>query len=122
MTLPDAYRAAAAKVREGWCQHILQNDRGDVCALGGLSQALHGTPFRVHKLEDVLPLAKAIRPDVEREITDPLFPASPSLHVIVDWNNRPQRTAEEVATLFEATALFLEEEAKLAAEKVEVLA
>lgn len=100
-TTADILRAAATRVRQGWCQHVLFDRRGGVCALGAVAWA-HGA----RSTDEVFRLPDSWQDDVTA--------LSTTLRVhgvnIVDWNNAREQTAENVAAGLEYAALVWEQE------------
>lgn len=76
--------------KRGWCQGLIQNGDGNVCALGALALVCTGDAFDWMD-EDFLTARSALMEHL------------PCGSVSV-WNNRPGRTAEDVKELFAKTA------------------
>ncbi len=82
---------AAQRVRRGWCQNALNDDRGNVCLMGAL-------------------LEVSSRPGVQADAETTAYWAL-FQHIVnraqgvVDFNDTPGRTAEEVASAMEAAAM-----------------
>lgn len=132
MTVPAILRAMAARVRQGWCQHRLQTPGGErVCAIGAYGAALHGnallTPERFGGLRVVEVLAQQICADVNacpsrwiagfgtRQVAEEMWattlPGYRAWEHVVDWNNAPGQTAENVAAAMELAAVCEEQRA-----------
>jgi len=81
---------AARIVREGWCKGALK--RGDsVCALGAIRRACG---LGASDVDNTSPLKSVAYKMLREQIGGS----------IADFNNAPERTAEEVATAMEAAA------------------
>lgn len=100
--------AKAAKEIEtrGWCQHILENDRGKVCALGALNYAMVGNWNFWHKRSH----GKSDQRDAALKVLAAHLPADfegrypyPASRV-VSYNNHPGRTKQDMLELFEKAA------------------
>lgn len=73
------FRAAQIIERDGWCQDVLVDELGRVCAVGAIDKAQTGDPEAMGgNYEPIQKLENLIGADV------------------VNWNNAPERTAEEV--------------------------
>lgn len=94
MTNGDCLRAAARRVRAGWCQGAMA--RGSrVCALGAIAQTvwlIEADQFNHTRYEA---LRQIVRDALALGTTDGL----------VHWNDAPDQTAENVAAGFELAAV-----------------
>lgn len=92
-------RAAARRVRRGWCQHEMSDEHGNVCAIGGIARYVETTTA-----DDILARRTLIRAlDLN---------GGSGFAAIPHWNDAPGQTAENVAAGLEYAALFWEEEQK----------
>jgi hypothetical protein len=99
----EILRAAAARVRQGWCQHRLTDFKGGVCAQGAMSVAAYGGPLAINwKLDEDRELWRWIALLMVRMFGE--------RREIYDWNNAPEQTAENVAQGLEYAALLWEQE------------
>lgn len=117
MTDAQIFRQAAQRVRQGWCQHLFEDDAGRVCARGAIQMALWG----VTAVRDPM-VQNAEMPLSLRAVSIlGLVPGSCGLicaaWALAIWNNEPNRTAEEVALALEWCALVIEQEETQAAER-----
>jgi hypothetical protein len=101
-TTGDILRAAAARVRRGWCQGQLDDGKGNVCAVGAIMYS--------HSEPDILPL----RDVVVRALALPVPPligseVEPDCPIPI-WNDAPGQTAANVAAGLEYAALVWEQE------------
>lgn len=96
-------KAAQEIETRGWCRGSLQNERGEVCALGALHYAMVGHWDgdywkNDHQREAVLKVLAAHLPaDFEGRYP---YPASR----VVSYNNYPGRTKQDMLELFEKAA------------------
>lgn len=91
----ETLREAAAIVRErGWTQGAYVDDDGRVCIEGAICEALGGPR------PAVVPFAPFV--DADEELRAVIGYVSP-----VEWNDAPERTADEVIAALEAAAARL---------------
>lgn len=91
MTTAQILRAAAARVRQGWCQGSMVDGFGNVCAVGAIDIVTPNT------------LADAcVRFDVLTQLQ--LVIGYSGCAAVAEWNDEPGRTAEEVALAMEQAA------------------
>ena len=112
MTTGEILRAAAARVRQGWCRYLLHS--GDsVCALGALNVAESRPACSSHVFisEAAAVIARALHLPQDLEVHDS-HRASAS---VAAWNNAKDQTTENVAAGLEYAALVWEESQALAA-------
>lgn len=104
MTVPETLRAMAAQVRQGWCQGLIRDPEGRVCALGALLAVRHDAPGCQDEQAVIAALDRQISP----------FPP-PDLWLVwdrvVQWNNAPGQTGENVAAAMELAAICEEQRA-----------
>jgi hypothetical protein len=103
MTVPELLRAAAARVRRGWCQGTLFDEHDNVCALGAID-----------RLAENYDLAHAAT-----EMLESLIGPSRDYAAIPKWNDAEGQTAENVATAMELAALCWEQQAHVEAQGVD---
>lgn len=99
MTTAEILRAAATRVRQGWCQGTMRNDGGGVCALGGMYDAMAAQQLH---LKDIL--------DAQDFLIVALHLTVPHRNAITIWNDTPGQTAENVAVGLEYGALLWEQQ------------
>jgi hypothetical protein len=100
-------RLAADRVRRGWTQYQLSNEHGDVCAFGALNFAMHGHADYSHDREAVFRLGA----DIAQVLNISNGPGA--AFRLADWNNRPERTKQQVVNgLKRAAAHFAKQAAK----------
>ncbi len=88
---------AAEEVRKGWCQFARQDEQGRVCVIGAMARVSAGDP-EAQLDPDEYPAA-LIAWERLRDHLGLGYGGLPR------WNNAPERTAEEVASVMEAVAL-----------------
>jgi hypothetical protein len=99
MTTAEQLRAAAVRVRLGWCQGALkQGER--VCAIGALGLSIAPPGATAVTILSLMPASCALLRAIGHGWKDAL---DAPLHVTA-WNDTPGRTAEEVATALECAA------------------
>ena len=81
---------AAQRVRRGWCQHALDDGHGNVCLLGALNEVATGDA----KYSDLSQTGRVAYDTIQAHLG----------YSTIDFNNAPERTAEEVASAMEAAA------------------
>lgn len=96
----EILRAAAARVREGWCQESYDLASGGVCVYGAIAAVTGVRACSWHGLERYVchPVIAAIRKAIGGEMTIP------------EWNDAKGQTAENVAVGLEYAALLWEQE------------
>lgn len=110
MTTGEILRSAAARVRQGWCQHLLRVGGSHVCALG----ALGVTPsFDIRLTTDQQAAVLAIVRALGLRSNDPDFVCPYALVTV--WNDAKGQTAENVAAGLEYAALVWEQSQAVAA-------
>ena len=88
----DLLAAADVLVKRGHCKFRLRNKEGQVCAVGAILMALEGCPNEnARQISALGALSLALGEST------------------VNWNNRPERTAEEVINKFREVAYNLGE-------------
>jgi len=107
----DRLRAAAARVRAGWCRHALALPDGSVCAVGALgivSVRSQTEQCREHA-EELVFIVRAIGRDVWLRDDD----KADIVHAVIvqGWNDAPGQTVEGVALGLELAAILADEEA-----------
>ncbi len=128
MTVPDILRAAAGEVRKGWTRFVRRNSDDEVCALGALDRVVGSTyvgekVIAVESVEFANPAAVAALLRVIMPAAQPI-PQDPRYYrigdrvsfggtLIADWNNAPERTAEDVAIAMEFAALVVDQDEAL---------
>lgn len=109
MNTAEILRAAAARVRQGWCQDQLDDGIG-VCAFGALNTVLHGHAHYI----DADPKSLELAPLIMRACglpgpTRPPYVAE-AIDAVIEWNNAEGQTAENVAAGLEYAALVWEQQ------------
>jgi hypothetical protein len=100
-TLENLIRARQILAEDGWCQGVLWDDRGRVCAIGALLKG-HDLPWQDDRSQilpavGVLVEANQLAPAVEHGYSpEALLQIS-----VVTWNNAEGRTKEEVLDAFD---------------------
>jgi hypothetical protein len=100
-TLETLIRARQILAENGWCQGVLWDHRGRVCAIGALLKG-HDLPWQDDRSQilpalGVLAEANQLAPAVERGCSpEALLQIS-----VVTWNNAEGRTKEEVLDAFD---------------------
>lgn len=111
MNTAEMLRTAAKHVRRGWCQEVLSNANGEVCAVGALNYVHHHDPFHGYG-NDVPALARVVAEALGLPVDAAFaYAAVPDWHyalAVVDWNNDPGQTAENVAAGLEFAAIIVE--------------
>lgn len=92
MIISEILRAAAARVRQGWCRGLLYGPDGSVCARGAIWAVQ-----KEMRLEAEMVVCRALH-----------LPLSLAI-----WNDQPGRTQEEVARGLEQAADWWEAEQAL---------
>jgi hypothetical protein len=89
-------KAADVLVEKGWCQGEKKNDEGNLCAIGALMEVE----------DDYLESKYAMDAAAERLAAGGEASAMRTglLHPLARWNDRPERTAEDVILLFKELA------------------
>lgn len=84
------FKAAAAAIeKHGHCRGLLKSfDNDSMCLMGAISLVMHGDPLK--PTEDVRRMA---------DLLMPLTGINP-----IAWNNRPERTKEQVVSLLRKAA------------------
>lgn len=107
----EILRAAARRVRQGWCQHGLTDYQGGVCAQGAVMDVLWGNPEHLcastENRADYRLLSEIFAP-VHRALgaTRSKRPQP----TVKNWNNAKGQTAENVAQTLELAAILWDEE------------
>jgi hypothetical protein len=96
-SVPEFLRQAANRIRQGWCQYALADDAGGVCAVGALNWVQNGSGDLCLITDEWM--------GAHEQLTRTLKSDN-----IVQWNNAPDQTAENVAQAFEFAALLYEQE------------
>ena len=103
-------RGAASKVRQGWCQHVVADGYGNVCAVGAIQDAAHealgllpAVAFEL-RIRGALVRALNLVPPPDSVCPIPVCP-------IPAWNDGAGQTAENVALGLEYAALMCEQQA-----------
>lgn len=111
MTTSEILRAAAARVRQGWCQGNFWSWEGGACALGAIcdvwwleDEDADPDPGTLGGTQPVVALERAL--GLERD-------------GVSAWNDAPGQTAEGVAIGLEFAALWFDEQQKHTAAHVE---
>jgi hypothetical protein len=107
----------AAEILEvnGHCKWALRDAQGRHCALGAINQALVGDPFDLKGAGWLIVnrFASAILPHVNDGL--PVVAVATCFNepvdLLVDWNNRPERTGADVIEAFRLAAKDLRNEA-----------
>ncbi len=86
------YEAANYMDEHGHAKRILMDIEGRVCLLGAISMAVDGTKDGISDLVSQCENACAKHSGV-------------SIGILVDWNNAPERTKDEVVNLLKETAM-----------------
>jgi len=101
LTLPEVFRRAVEVLEaHGWTQGTYRSSSGCLCATGALAAALGGQIVEPDDDEQETLFADR---EHERLWSDACLAAGEAVGVgrhIVDWNDRPGRTADEVKALF----------------------
>lgn len=85
---------AAEVINErGWCQGIYRKDSGEVCAIGALVTA-----------DCRLELGGQAYPRAVGAVSGAAHRLDPEVMSVVEWNDRPGRTKDEVVQLLRDTA------------------
>lgn len=95
MNTAQVLRAAAARVRKGWCQNTYRDCKGNVCCIGALAEVKNVDAKRLHDNEIVDPACRAVWKALD--VT------------IADWNDGEGQTAENVASGLELAAVVWEQ-------------
>jgi hypothetical protein len=100
-TLETLIRARQILAEDGWCQGVLWDDRGRVCAIGALIRG-HDLPWQ----DDRRPILPALGALAEANQLPPAneYGCSPEAQLqisVVKWNNAAGRTKEEVLDAFD---------------------
>lgn len=108
MKTSDALLTAVDVLYErGHTKRELENERGEVCALGAVKVVLYGNAFAT-ATEEIFPVmdyvALAIGPDARFSRRDKWGGTSQ----VVEWNNMLKRTFGEVVDAFERAAKLAE--------------
>jgi ubiquinone/menaquinone biosynthesis C-methylase UbiE len=95
-------RLAAAEVRKGWCQFVLEDDADRVCALGAIKRVLtrNGRTWTCDLADfppEILALASALHINLDPRRWG---------YEIAQWNNDEKQTVENVALAFEYAAVL----------------
>lgn len=117
MNTAEILRAAAQRVRRGWCQNHLADGLGGVCAQGAVMEVMWADPEYLSGREFKSP---GLREDFKAitAVFGPVHEALGANHsfiptsVIKDWNNASGQTAENVAATLELAAILWEEKQK----------
>lgn len=119
MNTAEILRAAAQRVRQGWCQERLTDYGRGVCAQGAVMEVMFGSPCHItgptkddpDLRQDFLAVCRVFEP-VHRVIgakqTGTLTGA------VRDWNNAKGQTAENVAAGLEMAAIIWEQQNQIA--------
>jgi hypothetical protein len=113
MNTAEILRAAAERVRQGWCQEVIRSARG-VCAIGAIGVAggmIRGDAecvFNAHK-ETLRHLQRALNLPAVTDVKNPL-PFYLCTGPIGKWNDGFDQTAENVAAGLEFAAVVWEQE------------
>ena len=99
---------AADHVEAGWCQHVLEDEAGNVCTLGAMGRAFTGiatgSAFAFVR-ED--PTYSAAHRALMKQIASRT--GTPNC-AVAEWNNAPERTQADVVTTMQKAAIGLEEQ------------
>lgn len=106
---------AAERISDGWCKYVLQDNRGNVCAIG----AINAVGIRCANFTDLFKLLAKHMRDIAYDRMSILYTGpNTSYRVRVDsswaaelvaaWNNHPDTTKEDVLLAFKSAAHELE--------------
>lgn len=91
MKLSELLEKSAEVIRKrGHCRYKLEDDRGRVCAVGALNMVLTGDP-------QMWPCDHTFEDNAQNFLINNVIPDNINL---VAWNNRVDRTAQEVIEAF----------------------
>ena len=99
MNTAEILRAAAARVRQGWCQGSADDGNGGVCAIGSIWAVTNSSVFDCSNWPIRQFLARAIGLSVDEHYCS-----------IPGWNDARGQTAENVAIAMEFAAVLWEQE------------
>ena len=100
MKVSEQLLQCAAEVRRGWAQGALEDINGGVCAHGAMNRVVSGDASVLMTGEE---LPKKMR------LTEYLWKAL-GHYSVVNWNNAPSQTQENVAQAFELAAILAEQD------------
>lgn len=114
MKASEVLRAAADRILSGYCKKALQDKDGNVCAQGAINMVTSGTPWWGEGEWEKVEVTQA-RSELTRVINDN-WPERTGVNTplggrdqeIVNFNNHPATTAQEVAMAMEKAAVNLE--------------
>lgn len=121
MNTAEILRAAAARVRQSWCQYALRDGGGGVCALGALRVPFGLEPEdagrdwingrSAEEVYRILGTFESALVAICAMLRTPYMGYTPdTAAVIAQWNNGMGQTAENVAQGLEYAALLWEQE------------
>lgn len=105
MNTAEILRAAAQRVRQGWCQHNMEDSSGGVCAIGAVCDVMFGDPWHIINMAKTEPDFIAVR----LALAEPMLSVFGEMREVKDWNNGTGQTAENVAQGLELAALLWEQ-------------
>ncbi len=99
MTVADQLRAAAGRVREGWCQHTCRQGVQSVCTIQAIYDQSEKSSHKWWVAQWYLMSFLGVRMEGVHDCS-----------ALIRWNDQPSQTAEQVATAMEDAAFQWEVE------------
>ena len=96
-------KAARVLKKRGWTTRALQDDKGQVCAVGALAAVATGYPTDTYAMEDDRTVRCALR-RILKAAGRPLSTPGQEWHGVVDWNNYACQSKDEIIDVFTKAA------------------